>query len=434
MKKKLRVLVAGVAIVASLAFMGGSVIPALAATATVTADKCNVRSEASTSSDAVFSVSSGQKLEVVGSVSGSDGYTWYKVEDGGKTGYIRADLVSEPDGTVKTEGGEKPADAPKADDEPKVEEVPATVGSTDATKGVVTAETVTVRSGASKETAKVASAKNGQEVSISGEATDSEGMKWYQVSYTDGDKGIDGYIRSDFLQITATAADEAPVEEVPDVDAEPVEVIVPEQPADYECRFEANSDGIEEWFLYDHVNGTKQSINNIQAVMKQSQEATTDSSDSSGIFKIIIIIMAVIIVGLIAAVVVLLLRSRDHYENFVDIGRDDDDDYDYESEDDTIEVDDYADESDDYYADEEEDEDEYVRPRKLGRGAKKSRRSKRGAFDFDDEDDEDDDDSSYKRPTRRGSRSYNTENEAWSTAGMLDIDDDMEFEFLDLDK
>lgn len=434
MKKRFRVLFAGLALAASLTFMGGSVLTVFAATATVTADKCNVRSEASTSSEAVFSVSSGQKLEVVGSVSGSDGFTWYKVEDGGKTGYIRADLVSEPDGPVKSDTADKPAnDEPKADDAPAVEEVPATVGSSDATKGVVTTDGVTVRSGGSKETSKVGTAKSGQEVNISGETTDSEGMKWYQVSFADGNNSVNGYIRSDFLQITETAADIAPEVETTVEDAEPVEVVMSEQPADYECRFEANSDGIEEWFLYDHINGTKQSINNIYAVMKQSQDNAADSDDSSGILKIIVIVMAVVIVGLIAALVVLLLKSsRDHYVNFEDIDRDDD--YDYESEDDNIDAGDYMEESDDYYAEEEEEEEEYVRPKKLGRGAKKSRRSKRGAFDFDDEDDEDDDEEAYKRPTRRGSRSYNTENEAWSTTGMLDIDDDMEFEFLDLDK
>ena len=429
MKKNIRMIVAGVALAASLSFMAGSVLPVLAATTTVTADACNVRSEASTSSDSVFSVKRGQKLEVTGSTSADDGYTWYKVSDGGKTGYIRADLVETPDGAVEGAASttSKPAAEPAAAEAGEAQPVEATISSADALTAVVTADTVTVRSGASTSTAKAASAKNGQEVNISGQTTDADGMVWYQISYADGDKAVNGYIRSDFLQVTSVKEEEPVVEEPVEEEAP----VAPAQPADYECRFEANADGIEEWFLYDHINGTKQSINNIYAVMKQSQENTVDKSESSGPLKAIIIIMAVIIIGLIAGIVVLVLRSRNHYENFVDIDRDDDDDYDYDNEEDMVETD-YEEESDDYYADEEEEE-EYVRPKKLGRGLKKKeRRSKRGAFDFDDEDEDDED--SYQRPTRRGSRSYNTENEAWSTAGMLDIDDDMEFEFLDLDK
>lgn len=432
MKKSFKLMVAGVALAASLTFMGGMSIDILAVSTTVTAGTCNVRSEASTDSEAVFSVTKGQKLEVVGSTAAADGYTWYKVEDGGKTGYIRADLVETPDGPVDGDTA-KPADNGDTAEPAEEAAEPAAVSGSDAVKAVVTADTVTVRSGASTSTSKAGSAKNGQEVNISGESVDSDGYTWYQVSFEDGGKTVSGYIRNDFLQVTETRQEE-PVDEAPV--EEPVEVVVPEQSQDYECVYEANSDGIEEWFLYDHINGTKQSINNIYAVMKQSQEAAANTSDSaSGVLKIIIIIMAVVILALIGVIVFLVLRGRDHYENFNDIDRDDDDGYGYDDEED-FDSNDYNQGVYDDYEDEEEEDDEetYARPKKLGRGAKKKeRRAKRGAFDFDDEDD-DDDEETYERPTRRGSRSYNTEQEAWSTSGMLDIDDDMEFEFLDLDK
>ena len=97
MKKLSRRISAAIVLVVALSMMSMSV---MAATVTVKGDACVVRSEASTTSDAVASVTQGKKLDVVGSTQSADGYTWYQIKDGDKTGYIRADLVEAPDGEV----------------------------------------------------------------------------------------------------------------------------------------------------------------------------------------------------------------------------------------------------------------------------------------------------------------------------------------------
>ncbi len=410
MKKNLGRFLTGVVVMTSVFVL--STASLFAATTKVTADECRVRASASTSADVAFTVKRGTELEILSKTEPGDGYTWYEVKNGGDTGFIRSDLVEAPS------GDDAAADPAAATSEGSAgdESSPSTGTSpSQAIAGVVSADTVTVRSGASTSTSKAGSAKSGQEVSITGEAMDADGYTWYQVSFVADDKGVEGFIRSDFLEVTQFAEPEAEESEVVD-EPEAVSAPAPTYSDDYEVVYEANSEGVDEWFLYDHIKGTKQSINNIYAVMQQSQQYADEDNSQIGILKIVIIVMAVLLIGLIVAVVVLLLKLRDNYEDYGEMDESEyEDDYEEES---------YEDEE------EEEDEEEYERPkRRLGFGGKKNRRAKR-SYDFDDEDDEDDEDD-YVKPSRRG-RSVESD-DAWSTSGMLDIDDDMEFEFLDID-
>lgn len=435
MKKSLRIIIAGLMFSTFIMLMSGS---AYAATTKVTADACKVRANASTSSDVVASVTKGQVLEIVGSTTADDGYTWYQVKNGGGTGYIRADLVDTPDGTVSANASTTttnttqatptpaPTKAPSNTKKPEAESKPAvaintTVTESEALKGVVNTESVSVRSGASTATSKAGSAKNGQEVSISGEATDNDGKKWYQVSFLKDDKEVKGFIRSDFLEITEVYQE--PVVEEPEPVAEEPEPVVeePQVPKDYEVIFEANGEGTEEWFLYDHLKGTKQSINNIYAVMQQSQDLAEKNSKTINTFKIVIIVLAVVLFIFVIIVTVLLFKLRDASYYYGDDDEEEDDE-DYSDEDDFEEIEDEDDLEDD-------DEDDDYRPkRKFGfKKAKKEKASRRRVtYDLDDEEEE-----AYEQPVRKGH--HKKRDEDWSTSGMLDIDDDMEFEFLDLE-
>ena len=75
-----------------------------AGTCKVSADAAKIRQTASTSAEVVGSTVKGSKLDVLSSTKDGSGYTWYKVYvDGNTTGYIRADLVTDVDGDIKTE-------------------------------------------------------------------------------------------------------------------------------------------------------------------------------------------------------------------------------------------------------------------------------------------------------------------------------------------
>ena len=77
-----------------------------ASTGKVTSTTANVRSSASTSSDAVASLSKGDTVEIKSQTTGTDGYVWYEITvDATRTGYIRSDLVEITDGTTPAAGG-----------------------------------------------------------------------------------------------------------------------------------------------------------------------------------------------------------------------------------------------------------------------------------------------------------------------------------------
>ena len=410
----IRVVTAAAAVAVTFLFASSDIFAA--GTCKVGDGTCNIRSTSSTSGAKVTSVSEGTELTVESKTTGSDGNTWYKVSVNGSTGYIRADLVKDVSGDIPSESSsssstDATATTTESSSTTSSQTTSSDTASADTTVSsstVLTAKTtdnVSVREGASTKTNKKASASNGTEVSVTGEATDSEGKLWYQVSYPSGDSTVTGFIRSDFLEVLTTAEDvqeEEPVSEETEDEAEVTAAVN----KDYEVVYEANSEGIEEWYLYDHIKGTKQSINNIYAVMEQSQEYAAADNKELKTMKIVVIAMAVVIVALIITVTILIFKLRDaQYDDYED---------DYEDED---------------YEEEEEEEEDYEEPR---RRSGRSRRRGRQDYEEDEEDYDDEEEEEDPRPSRRMAKS--SAKKPLPSRGKIDVDDDMEFEFLDLDE
>jgi len=370
-------------------------------TTTVTADSAKIRSSASTSSDVKASASKDAKLDVLAQTTDANGYTWYKVYvNGSDTGYIRADLVATVEGSVPTESASDAAEsAPSTNDGQAVDFVQ--VNESTVTGAKVTGGSVNVRSNPTTSASVAGKAKEGTEVTVSGEATDSEGKIWYQVSFGD----TSGFIRSDFVEVTATAEPE--VEEV--VEEEPEEVVEEETSVkkEYEVVYEANPEGVEEWFLYDHNRGTKQSLADLLAVVRQTQDNENSAVAKLKTFKIIVIVMVAVILSLIIGVTLLVFKLRDAYEYEYDDDEDDDED------DDDDDIDDEEEEDDD----DDEDDEPVVRRQVLRKNTSEKNPPIRVK--------------SISTPEKTAP-APKKDNASWQSKNFLDIDDDMEFEFLDI--
>lgn len=361
--------------------------------AKVVADSGKIRAGAGTDSEAKASVVKGDELDIIAQTKDSNGYTWYKVYvNGTDTGYIRADLLSEATGSIPTEEADTQSndDATTENTAQQTEYVQVTAST--AAAGKVVGDTVNVRENPSTKAAIAGKATGGTEVTISGETTDSAGKMWYQVSYGN----VTGFIRFDFLEITQMAEPE--VEETVEEVEEVVEEVQEPVNQDYELVYEANAEGVEEWFLYDYNRGTKQSLENLLTVVRQSQEDEKGAVSQLKTFKIITIVLAAVILALVVVVTILIFKLRDSYEYVYEDDEDDDD------------------EDDD---DEEDEEDEVVRRSAFKETApvKKS--------------------STTVQPERQAvkpSSGKTTEKKdtSWQSKNFLDVDDDMEFEFLDL--
>ena len=341
-------------LVLQVVILGQTTITANAqGTAKVTADSGKIRKTPDTSADVLGSVKQNDKLSVIAQTTASDGYTWYKVfVDDSTKGYIRADLVGEVEGSIDTESASDAAANDTADDdddnntdsntdsnttsseatndnaqeeeddEPQQQAVEfVQVNPSTVSKAKVTASSVNVRSNPSTSASVAGKAKQDTEVNVFGEATDNAGAVWYQVKYTSNDTTVEGFIRSDFVEVIeqVEAVPEEPVEE------EPVEEVPAEEPSvpkEYEVVYEAGPDGAQEWFVYDYNRGTKQSISDLLSVVRQSQEDEGSAVSKLKTYKIFMIVMVAIILALVVGITLLIFKLKDAY------------DYEYEDEDD----------------------------------------------------------------------------------------------------
>ncbi len=349
----------------------------------VSADAAKVRKEPSTSSDVAGSVLKGSSVTVTDEVTDSAGSKWYKVTFEGNTGYIRSDLlikatVSTPNNVQTTTQtvqvaatGSKPA---------------ATTATPIAeTKAYVNYKSVVVRQGASTDHEVMGSVTENTPVIITGEANGANGRKWYQIRYTNqSGREVIGFVRADLLTVgdppaaapAETPAEptepapeegteagtgegtetpeggEAPAEGGEEAPAEaPVEEPAPEEPQakpDYEMVFTQNDQGVEEWFLYDNINGTRQALSNLQAAAEAGASMGTVDEEELSIQKIIIIALGAAVAILLIVVILLLFKIKDL--------NDDDEDDDDDDEDD--------DDDDDDDEEEDEEEEEKKKPRK----------------------------------------------------------------------
>ena len=403
------------------AFWGqSSLVVSAQGKAKVTASSGKIRESADTDSEVLASVKDGDKLDVIAQTTDSDGYTWYKVYvDDTTTGYIRADLVGEVSGTIKTESASDSSDKEEEEEESttqkkdekeeKKQEVQfVQVNASTASAGkVIGAKSVNIRENPSTSAAVAGKADEGTEVSISGEATDNAGKIWYQVSFGN----TTGFIRSDYIEVLQSV-DAVEVEEestenvVEEIEEEPVGEI---ENKEYELVYEANAEGVEEWFLYDHNRGTKQSLQNLLNVVRQTQEEGQNAVSQLKTFKILAVVMVAFILALIIVVTVLVFKLRDAYE--------------YEYEDD--EEDEDEDEDDEGEEDDDEDEEEFTARRPLFKKASQAP-VERPVVKTEQETET----VKTSKPVQKAEAE--TKDTSWQSKNFLDIDDDMEFEFLDL--
>ena len=310
----------------------GTPIAALAATGTITSSNVKVRSEASTSSAQVSSLDSGDKVDIIDETTDSQGYVWYRIYiNDSEFGYVRSDLVSKSGETKSTDAATSNAAQPETQVTAVAEQA-----------ATITVASANVRSGAGTGYSSVGTVKNGEAVTITGEANGTDNNKWYQIKF--GSSGRTGFVRSDLLQIGAPAPAEgeaAPAEgeEVPaegeaapaEGEAAPVEAEQPaEQPAaepavigngEFSLAYKDDGTGNEVWYLYDNVESTQVKLSDLLEYAKAGQKATALQAQIKKL-KGALIAMAIVIAVLVLGVLLLIYKLRDYmyYEDDEDKG------------------------------------------------------------------------------------------------------------------
>lgn len=322
-----------------------------AASGKITADSAKVRAQASTTAEVTGSVKQGATIDILEEVTDSAGMVWYKVADG----YIRSDLVTK-DGESSAGSSNSSTTTTTTTTTTTQTDTPADTVPTAITEqaATISVESVRIRSGASTEHGTVASLPKGTEVKLIGQATDSAGKTWYQMTCSYNGKSVEGYVRSDLVTMGAavqstdtnttepgtdsTAVDEDgnPIEgEVQlDEDGNPIEAeteeseeAATEEPVeennDYEVVYTQNEAGEYEYYLYDNVQGTRQKLSELLGVVDSANQNAELLQSQLSRERIIIIVLAVVLVILLLVVTLLIFKIREL--SF-------DDDYDEEEE------------------------------------------------------------------------------------------------------
>lgn len=330
-------------------------------TATVVANSANVRQNADSTSTVVGSVKKDQVLNIQSEATDGSGMVWYQVTVDGATGYIRSDLVN-------TDGGSAAA-ATDTNTSTNAEVASTTdVTAMPAQGATVTTNDVRVRSSASTSGSVVTTVANGTAVTVNGQATDSSGKVWYQVSFISNGSEVTGFIRYDFIELgEVIATEEETPEEEPSQETEVTEPDVPTPDVDYALEYTTNPDGEYEWYLNDYTNSRRQKLNDLLSAQEQGNAGMDTLEATIAKQKTILIVLAVVVILLAILSTVLGFKLHEGAYSYDEDEEDDDDEEDDEDEPERFTFkkrkflradDDDEDEDDDDDDEEEEDEDD----------------------------------------------------------------------------
>lgn len=405
-------------------------------TATVVANSANVRQNADSTSTVVGSAKKDQVLNIQSEATDGSGMVWYQVTVDGATGYIRSDLV-------KTDGGS--AAAATDTNTSTNTEVASTTDVTEmpAQGATVTTNDVRVRSSASTSGSVVTTVANGTAVTVNGQATDSSGKVWYQVSFISNGSEVTGFIRYDFIELgEVIVTEEETSEEAPEEESETEQADVPTPDVDYALEYTTNPDGEYEWYLNDYTNSRRQKLNDLLSAQEQGNAGMDTLEATIAKQKTILIVLAVVVILLAILSTVLGFKLHEGAYSYDEDEEDDDDEEDDEDEPERFTFkkrkflradDDDEDEDDDDDDEEEEDEDDEEEERRpVRRPRQQPARPKQQP-------------AKAKQPVKRapevsydpeeevpGKKVANQEAAPRKSRNFLMDDDEFEFEFLNL--
>ena len=278
--------------------------------AKVTASSAKIRKSADSSSEVIGSATKDKTISIKSQTKGADGYTWYEVYvDANTLGYIRSDLVSITDGstpaTSSNTSSTTTTTTTTATPAPAVNETPVEVAAVEPLSATVTGgQSVRVRSNASTTSQIVTTAENGMALTVTGQATGTDGKTWYQVTFISNSVEVTGFIRSDYVALSGEL--QAPAAEQP-AEEQPAE----EQPADntqvskdWDTQLQGDA-----WYLLDMAGQKQYKIEDLFNSINQIADVNAQYEANQK--KVVIIILVILLVALAAAVTLLIFKIKD---------------------------------------------------------------------------------------------------------------------------
>ena len=253
-----------------------------------------LRKENSNTSAQVMELKKGKEVIVNNEVTDTSGVIWYQLfVDGTNVGYVKTEMVT----ITANSGSDKPEKEPDIEDEtipPTTETIEVKVGKTG---GVI----VNMRADASTSTEVILALEPNSKVEVIGEKEGNDNFTWHQVKIEKDGQVLQGYIRSDLLEVTIEDREiEVEVPSEPTTENDNVTESNKEDPEAasqlYKLIEKSNEAGELEWFLKDIKTGKLYNINKVL--------------NNSGTSTPVIIVLVLVIIALAAAVFFFALRYK----------------------------------------------------------------------------------------------------------------------------
>ena len=189
------------------------------------------------------------------------------------------------------------------------------VSSMTAQSATIKGDSVNTRSGAGTNYDKVEALTGGTQVTVTGQANDGDGTVWYQVTLPSGKTA---FVRNDFLELGEVIEQEPaePVEPEEPVEVEPAEPEEPAEPApivsdQYVALYEEDDTGTYYWYLHNNDDNYRVKIDDLLDAARSVDEVDAIEKQNKTL-KLALIIMGVVLVILVIILIVLIFRLRDY--------------------------------------------------------------------------------------------------------------------------
>lgn len=264
-------------------------------------ESVSLRQNAEASSSQLMELSSGQEVKVNNELSASDGTVWYQVLVGTTIGYVPANTVTVSEngtGTTTGTGNEGTTNTGS-----NTVTTTQTVTKTRRVGKVSAGNAIRVRPDASTTNPQVASLNAGDTFEVLEDANGSDGYVWYRIKFVQEGIEVEGYVRSDLVTVTEeTYEEQITVEEPVTVPSEP------EQSTPYSITSQSNAEGTVVWYLKDNTTGT---VTDIASLFETKTEAS-----GGGVSKVVVVLLLIFFIVALAGAAFFYMKWRDA-EDFI---------------------------------------------------------------------------------------------------------------------
>lgn len=247
-------------------------------------------------SNQVLELSNGQAVTVNNELSGEDGATWYQIFVNGTTlGYVPANTI-----TISSGSGTTSTPSNSGNTNSGTTTTMQTVTITEKIGKVTATSAIRVRAQATTSSDQVASMRPNDTFLVLNDVKGGDGYTWYEVDFDDNGTQVQGYVRSDLVKVEEVTREEQIPVNVPST-------TTPSEPADtsapYSITSQVNAEGTTVWYLMDNNTGEAKEVTSLLSPQ--------ETKSGGGVYKVIVVILLILLILAAAAATFFYMRWQD---------------------------------------------------------------------------------------------------------------------------